>query len=827
MTDEITASAAKEVSRFSVFDFSEFALVVETCASKELDLIARSFKKHATAVGSGGAPCLCMDRFQGLLHDLNATSSWPSVRESLEAVGFSSLPEDEAPAGPAFCMDLGQVNAALAELRARQGSSLQQLAQAELVFSCEARTVLEGHRAIHVNDLPRILQQLFEEDVYQSASMLCGRIGSQSSCSDSDDDDDDDSEQEEQIDPDGDKPAGFVGVDMNTSSTKRSKHSKDNITFGEFLIWMRRVRCVQLDHLWRRFHAAQEDGTHLHKILAELIPGTSTADEAKCLIAAAVSSGQAVTFNSLIRLVQRHRLTESWCNDDVEYLENMFQLFQHANNSGLITRADCLFLFKAMGYGLSPDETFMLFQDANLKSHRCLSFNKFLLIVRYSRKRELGMIKTAFEMFSEEEAFSDDSDLGSSGDSDDDDGDADDASPCAADASAGFVRTNSAGRRSSAANHSSRAAFRRRSSVLEVPKTATGQIVGLAVPDAVCKALEAMGRSLTASTLEEVLSRLELSGKKALDIQELTALVQMLRQNESENRRQFANWSSAEIRNLQIIFEVAGGRDDKRLNAAALDRLLWNLGIRENFEDLDSLLRRAGAAAGKHDADAVGEGVTLQVLLHLLGFISQENKGQLFDRESDAYFREGCTENDILCFRKLFTKLRSREEELTNSHFKPILPERPSTCRARRDGGVSAPLDVNTDAQIKRRSSLCLELEPTILNSVMSSLAVSAAIPEVSSATVLGFLRRLAKNCGQRFLAVEEIQLWNKLVELGCDRQNDSGTLDYAAFVRVLSWVLRTDFAKIRSQANVAGALSALVDQFESKGLFDGITSEI
>eukprot|EP00930_Biecheleria_cincta_P070047 TRINITY_DN57718_c0_g1_i1.p1 TRINITY_DN57718_c0_g1~~TRINITY_DN57718_c0_g1_i1.p1 ORF type:complete len:1047 (-),score=171.95 TRINITY_DN57718_c0_g1_i1:23-3163(-) len=820
ITDEIAASVAKGVSRFSILDFSEYTSVLKVCASKEHALVEESYQKHATAETSGGELRLCMSRFQALLYDLKCSSSWQSVRQSLSRIGFSGLPTDEPPVGPAYCMDFQQVNLALAEHRAWQGCSAEQLAQARMVFDCEARQTLDGCNEVHANELPRMLQELFDEEVHHLASQLCEKINDQA--------DDSDSDQEDlvlEFESDGDNPTAVRVEEHLHSNERKSNRGKRLIAFSEFLIWFRRLRCTLLGVHWERFQKAMQehDVEQPHEFLSAVVPGlpATESEYSTCLSLAGVPPGQALTFNTFSNCLQHFGQECALGGEDVKLLYEMFKQFEPADKCGLIHRGDCVSLFKAMGHGLSTEETYALLEDANLTSHRSLSFHKFLRTVWFCRKREQGMIKTAFQMFAESESFSDQengSDLESTmTDSADDDGCAGADTPFSRQASIGGRRSSN-----SKANQCSRAAFRRRSSARPAAAAVCGeQVDGLVVPGAVCKALEAMGRSLTPVGLEEVSSQIGLSGKKALDLQEFTNLVHLLRQREAEVGRRHAYWSKDEAQKVEVIFCIAGGADDKPLSHEALERLLWNLGVRKGFEELEYLLWQAKVAARSTGADVAGAGITLPVLLHLLNFIRQEGRRRLFDRDSETYFREACTEIDATCFREIFSKLSSMEQDMEN--FQPRLPARSTSCRGSRDRSIAPVWEVSSALTGRRRSSLLLEVEPTVLSSVLSSLAVRGAIPQVSSSTVLVFLRRLTKSCGKRFLAVEEIQLWNKIEKLGCDRRVDNGSmLDYATFVRIMSWILRTDYAGIRCSARAAGSLAAFMAELTPNGLFDG-----
>lgn len=299
-----------------------------------------------------------------------------------------------------------------------------------------------------------------------------------------------------------------------------------------------------------------------------------------------------------------------------------------------------------MGFGLNSDEIYSLLLDAKAAGHRLLSLSDFLNMMRACRSRQRGMIRTAYEMNAQDMGFSDMSDFETGSAltmSDDED----------------YANELIFSRRQS--NDCSRAAFRRRSTIKQEATSKQVQGEGLLVPQGCLEALGSVGWSMEEDALDQGLARIGLQNQRLLSLDDFSSLVKLLREEEAAQKQRRAGWTVSEANDILCLFEAHGGSQDSVLGEGALEHLLWELDVKQGFEDLKQLLDKARLQSG---VELVGAPeVTLSTLMHLLRFISQKGLRNAFGRESEAFHVEGCTEADVATYRQLFRQIKSQSGE--------------------------------------------------------------------------------------------------------------------------------------------------------------------
>ncbi|CAE7232583.1 hypothetical protein AK812_SmicGene20021 [Symbiodinium microadriaticum] len=777
ITDEAAASLAKEVSRFSTLDFQEMQRVIECAGNFEHQQIEQAFQRQAVAQEDGAH--VHVNRLQFILHELGATSDGQAVRESLAA---SNLPEpsatdgqQECPAAASAWLDFDQVNYFLATHRAAQCCSEALVQSAETIFKSLAHRQ-SGRLEVSAYRIPELLSRLFEDDVLQSVKELCQRLESNEAAQGCESD-----------------ASGDEGVDVHRPCR--------SMGLSEFLTWLRRLRCLHLRRAWQQYEEVACSPGHVSvDVLDSVLPDWPAELERRDEIMkeAGLQGMEVLSFDVVDSLRRRCCLMKDFSVSEAMYFTGVFGHFQPEDRVGFVDRADCLCLFRYMGYGLKGDEIYSLLLDAKAAGHRLLSLSDFLSMMRACRVRETGMLKTAYEMKAQDMGLSDLSDFEETGSglsvSDVEDGPSE-------------LVLN---RRQS--NESSRAAFRRRSSVKQDAQSKS-QVKGegLVVPSGVLEALGAVGWSLAEEALYEALARLGLT-RNLLSLVEFQSLAMLLREEEATQKQTRAGWSTSEARDIQSLYNAHAG-EEGRLDEDGLQRLLWDLDIRKGFGELKQLLEKARMLSSDEFG---GSKVTLSTLMHLLRFISQKGLRSAFGRESEAFFAESCTEADLAGYRDLFRKLRSSEKpadaETSGSSSK---------FRGKSESGLTVPLltqpaSHNGKRRIRKCNTGLQEEYPVVVQKIRSALAVPSSVQQVSGAVVMKFLRRLGHRCGggDQLSPQQQAELWKKVEELSVSKEA-LDMLSFAAFVRLLGWVRRSDFASIRHHSDKVGSFFRLAESVE------------
>lgn len=565
------------------------------------------------------------------------------------------------------------------------------------------------------------------------------------------------------------------------------------MAFNEFLIWMRRVRCLELGKHWQSYQkVATEtfgyvDPTELSTLVSDLSPLPELQEESFRELG--LERTAPLSFDVLVCLKRHCSLMKDLSMEEARYFNGVFDQFQAEDHAGFVKREDCLCIFRSMGFGLNSDEIYSLLLDAKAAGHRLLSLSDFLNMMRACRSRQRGMIRTAYEMNAQEMGFSDMSDFEETGSaltmSDDED----------------YQNELIFSRRQS--NDCSRAAFRRRSSLKQEATSKQVQGEGLLVPQGCLQALGSVGWSMEEDALDQGLARIGLQNQRLLSLEDFSSLVKLLREEEAAQKQRRAGWTVSEANDILCLFEAHGGSQDSVLGEGALEHLLWELDVKQGFEELKQLLDKARLQSGAELGGAPE--VTLSTLMHLLRFISQKGLRIAFGREIEAFHMEGCTEADVATYRQLFRQIQSQSGE-QSEHDGP-----PSLVR-RSESGLRVPFPPGAKPGMHRIPSKCgsgLRKDyPFLLKKVKSALGVPSSIPQVSCGAVMKFLR---KRCDERLTPLQQADLWKKIQDFSVS-STSRDFMDFASFVRTIGWVRRTNFANIRQESDKVGSFLALAE---------------
>ncbi|CAK9002824.1 unnamed protein product [Durusdinium trenchii] len=774
ITEEAATSLAKEVSRFSTLDWKELLKVVECAGPWEYEQLQVTFKAHSTDLADGST-FVHVARLPLLLHDLGLSSDWQAIRESImEALGLDIQQQPQIQSSDSevsgddnsFQFSLEQINLILATHRAAQCSSSTLLKCAETLFLSVARvSTLSQRPEVSIHRVPELLHRLHEYDVSDSVREICRRLRS-----------------------------GDLMSDASDASGDEDLQLSHTMAFSEFLIWMRRMRCLELGKHWERYQkVATSAGLVPATELSTLVPGLPPFLELQEELFAELGLEHTdhLSFEVLDCLRRHCALVKDLSTEEARYFSGVFSQFQSEDQVGFVDRADCLCIFRYMGFGLNSDEIYSLLLDAKAAGHRLLSLADFLNMIRACRSRQRGMIRTAYEMNAQEMGFSDLSDFEETGSaltmSDDED------SP----------KELIFGRRQS--NESSRAAFRRRSSVKQegtAKKVLQGE--GLVVPQGALEALGSLGWSMEEDALEEGLTRIGLQNYRLLSLEDFMNLVKLLREEEAAQKQRQAGWTVSEAQDILCLFEAHGGSSMCSLDEEDLEHLLLDLDVRKGFEEQKQLLEKARLQSAVEGATEV----TLSTCLYLLRFISEKGLRSVFGRESEAFHAEGCSEADVAAYRHLFRQIKNGD--LCE------MPDTPSSGLVRRsESGLKVPLLPGTKSSMpgkhkKIKKSIKREY-PVLLKKIQSALAVPSSIQQVSCAAVMKFLRKLSQRCDERLTPLQQADLWKTIEDFSFSSPSRD-FMDFASFVRVIGWVRRTDFANIRQESDKVGSFWALAE---------------
>jgi len=713
------------------------------------------------------------------------TSEWQAIRETLVQALDLDFPQqprlerdrDDAEIEERMLFSFEQVNLILATHRTAQCSSVPLLECAETLFCSVAKTV-NRRLEVNIHKVPELLRRLHEYDVSESINEICRPLRSS------------------RLPIHGDSDVSDASGDEEAEEVKKPH---DTMAFNEFLIWMRRVRCLELGKSWQSYQkVATEtfgyvDPTELSTLVSDLSPLPELQEESFRELG--LERTAPLSFDVLVCLKRHCSLMKDLSMEEARYFNGVFDHFQSEDHAGFVKREDCLCIFRSMGFGLNSDEIYSLLLDAKAAGHRLLSLSDFLNMMRACRSRQRGMIRTAYEMNAQDMGFSDMSDFETGSAltmSDDED----------------YANELIFSRRQS--NDCSRAAFRRRSTIKQEATSKQVQGEGLLVPQGCLEALGSVGWSMEEDALDQGLARIGLQNQRLLSLDDFSSLVKLLREEEAAQKQRRAGWPVSEANDILCLFEAHGGSQDSVLGEGALEHLLWELDVKQGFEDLKQLLDKARLQSGVELGGAPE--VTLSTLMHLLRFISQKGLRNAFGRESEAFHVEGCTEADVATYRQLFRQIKSQSGE-QSEHDGP-----PSLVR-RSESGLRVPFPPGAKPGMHKIPSKCgsgLRKDyPVLLKKVKSALGVPSSIPQVSCGAVMKFLRKLSHRCDERLTPLQQADLWKKIQDFSVS-STSRDFMDFASFVQTIGWVRRTDFANIRQESDKVGSFLALAESILS-----------
>jgi Ca2+-binding EF-hand superfamily protein len=317
-----------------------------------------------------------------------------------------------------------------------------------------------------------------------------------------------------------------------------------------------------------------------------------------------------------------------------------------------------------------------------------------------------------------------------------------------------------------------------------------------------------LGHNPSNSIFENILASVE--SRASWSFGDFVCILDKCRTACAEENHKRAGWSDVEFEFLCQRFQKCCGKVEGTLTKGELLWILMDLGItiktsaaRNSIVSKVPEARTLALKAGVNEKDVMTHGdstVTVWVLAHLLRLLARGGEEEIEDREILAREETKFSHAEIVEFSEVFAKLVNESTAdrdslgLAQNHRRNSAPawEVGQTCLSAR------PLQTQLVPLPASKSQS--EAECAILRSLSGT---HSAAPKLS----ISALRELLNSFGAKVSLEENQVLRSKVLEVA----RGQGELDFSDFLRVMRWMLDSNFADINAKAKeVAGQNSSV-----------------
>jgi len=323
--------------------------------------------------------------------------------------------------------------------------------------------------------------------------------------------------------------------------------------------------------------------------------------------------------------------------------------------------------------------------------------------------------------------------------------------------------------------------------------------------------LALLGHNPTNATFEYILTSVESRASWSFD--DFVGVLDKCRKACAEESHKRAGWSDSEFEFLCQRFKKCCGKVEGTLTKGELLWILMDLGItiktsaaRNNIVSKVPEARTLALKAGVNEKDAVAHGdstVTVWVLAHLLRLLSRGGEEETEDREILAREDTKFSHAEIVEFSEVFAKLVNESNAECDSSG-PSHDQRQNSTPASEVGQTClSARPMQTLLVPPTTSKVQSEAEDAILRSLSGTQLDVPKLP-------ISALRELLISFGAKVSLEQNQLLRNKVLEFS----EGQGQLDFSDFLRVMRWMLDTNFAEINAKAKeVAGQTAGVLQK--------------
>eukprot|EP00931_Biecheleriopsis_adriatica_P050800 TRINITY_DN29441_c0_g1_i1.p1 TRINITY_DN29441_c0_g1~~TRINITY_DN29441_c0_g1_i1.p1 ORF type:complete len:1315 (-),score=221.95 TRINITY_DN29441_c0_g1_i1:109-4053(-) len=808
---------ALDVSAFSTFSFSEFIEVAERLSSEETLRIRKAF--DAAAVDKKASPTRRLPdaALPQMLRDLGCIPLNRTIYEILAALrstdeGETSQEEcdqEESCASKqqaSLDLDFELFNDFLASYRAAEGFNREMLSNASATFkaACAMSAPKTSVKRISVetDQLPQLL--LPADHLLGALLKLFGR----------------------QAEPSARAFLMAAGLpckhDLKPSSARHRNNQKgkncnllqeidqvSSVSQADFLIWARRFRELCLKPFWERFVHAVDNVTPGHTgfgpklamtnlsaamsgfmgeqnkqdsvqqlpaclpesphkergilaseavIKASQIPNMTLSQAAveEAVARAGLEEKEDLDFDCFVKFVQACLRKSGFSSSEVEELKTLFMKFDH-NQSGELEAVEFRDLLRYLGHEVSLEDVYRSIDRVDIDNSGTLDFQEFLRQTRLHRESERRQICSAFAR-----AVDDTKDSGSE-------------------------------------NPQALFHFQMDSdNFLEsMSPYSDAQLLPSSQLASVFHKLGVLPQGE-----QQILARLlEEAGNPAfVDLDSFASLAPLCRAECASARRRHAGFSNSQVALLRRLFDM---HCKPGLHELGLGELLWllvSIGIRVDTlqarQEVMELLEEARTTARQKGMSLEDIGMPnssktpFWALVHLLRAYCQRSEGTKVDQEQCAADECRFSTAEAQELREIFLSWAQPAAETPSTL--------PPTQKLQRQGSF----------QLRRQDSLASAMSDSEV-ALEVSASVAAAVAELVSGSKLAWLslanvKSLLKSLGMRFTTQDMETLSCTVKEMPSTHSRRLGEkvqINFAGFLRLLRWMMDTNFADINVAA--------------------------
>lgn len=715
VTREAVDVIVREMSEYSALTFLEFVTFVERYTRREQDEIKEAFDRN---VNPATRQVEARSLFR-LVDELGFTTTHLAISESLKSSGLAGS------------LDLQDLAAFLAFLRATEGFTEKECIDAREVFDTVAPNPSGKNTQPEMpfSSLSSAVAQLFGSRAHEECQQLLRRVLGPVAARD-----------------------GYH--DVSCAFSQRS------IDFGDFLVWARRTRILELQMLLKAFNQADVHGLGvasagdvircLPVFGSVLLPG-----QLRGLLSEVTSNEENLSFHDFQRFYSHCCECEGFTQAEVAELSAVFRKFD-TDNSGQIEVLELMDVLFDMGYSTSLEAVHRLIKVIDKDGSGELDFKEFLALMQLHRQEELKAVQSAFFKYSQN-----------------------------------VVAVTSVTSKPSAFTDGA----------------VTRSLHRTSCPSVLRELFYFPGSNQVQTILQKI------GDPEDLTFERFYMVASLSRQVHGAEMRRNAGFQQKHIELLAEMYKECGGSQDQGIDGYGLTRMLNQLDIQiKSHQDRDELMaavpaaRESAKAAGLSQQEVGVDGdlnIKFMTLLHLLRLSTKRSQRRIITREIKAMEEVGLSNEEVAEFREVFnnmlTNKRSRAEGDENAQIEDLPTGKRQLLSA---------------ALLKKSRTLVgkgLALDHTLAE-LKAFLCVNGRGPLIEVDDVILLLRSL----GIKPVASQKSQLIEKAAELATlvvegdvstniEAASSTKELDFAAFLLLLRWLLDSNFADINSYA--AGSL--------------------
>jgi len=337
----------------------------------------------------------------------------------------------------------------------------------------------------------------------------------------------------------------------------------------------------------------------------------------------------------------------------------------------------------------------------------------------------------------------------------------------------------------------------------------------------------------------------EFNNPDALGFEEFIHVVDALRQRQIRTKRQRAGFSDKEFAIICKLFEKYNDGGKGKLDKGSIILLLIDAGVTMNSLDERKRVFEMFGDARNHalesgiEPDSVGRPssprLTFWPTVHLLrALLKMDEHGTMY-KEEQAMIETGFEPKEVQDFRDIFLeccKLAAYGEDYDERHHDQERQEAAARSTNHRASSRRATMAVepnSTKASLRRSSTLL----PGAHDDAKFGLDANITLKDLLSGDIN--LQRASTQCLQviltRKLGLKLKKEERKTLEEQVLKTSDNGedSLDFADFLRLMRWILNTNFAHINDIAHTVAEAEkeAQKELLQSKGKMKGAAANV